>query len=146
MNALKKLFTESDNVMRDSYIWNTLSATFFAVQSMIALIVITHTSGQEDAGIFSIAYAVGSLMYYIGEYGVRKYQVSDVNEEMTFTDYHSHRLAACAVMLLVISVLPDTGSLFVSLMVRIIVGAAAFLLLAAPYFIKNHKLQLRRKT
>ena len=87
--------------MRDSYIWNTLSATFFAVQSMIALIVITHTSGQEDAGVFSIAYAVGSLMYYIGEYGVRKYQVSDVNEEMSFTDYHSHRIAACAVMLIV---------------------------------------------
>ena len=101
MNALKRLFTESDNVMRDSYIWNTLSATFFAVQSMIALIVITHTSGQEDAGVFSIAYAVGSLMYYIGEYGVRKYQVSDVNEEMSFTDYHSHRIAACAVMLIV---------------------------------------------
>ena len=87
--------------MRDSYIWNTLSATIFAVQSAIVLIVITHTSGLEDAGIFSIAYAVGSLMFYIGEYGVRKYQVSDIHEEMSFTDYHSHRIVACTLMLLV---------------------------------------------
>ena len=78
-----------------------LSATFYAVQSAIVLMVITRTNGLEDAGIFSIAYAVASLMYYIGEYGVRKYQVSDINEEMTFTDYHSHRIVACAIMLIV---------------------------------------------
>lgn len=76
-----------------------MSATLFAMQSAIVLIVITHTNGLDDAGVFSIAYAVGSLMYYIGEYGVRKYQVSDVNEEMTFTDYHSHRIVSCALML-----------------------------------------------
>ena len=87
--------------MRDSYIWNTLSASIYAMQSAIVLIVITHVTGLEDAGIFSIAYAVASLMYYIGEYGVRKYQVSDINEEMTFTDYHSHRIVACTIMLAV---------------------------------------------
>jgi len=38
---------------------------------------------------------VGSLMYYVGEYGVRKYQVSDVNEDLSFTDYHAHRVVAC---------------------------------------------------
>lgn len=77
-----------------------MSATLFAVQSAIVLIVITHTVGLEDAGIFSIAYAVGSLMYYIGEYGVRKYQVSDVAEELSFTDYHSHRVTSSAIMLI----------------------------------------------
>lgn len=81
--------------------WNTMSATLFAMQSAIVLIVITHTNGMTDAGVFSIAYAVGSLMYYIGEYGVRKYQVSDVSEEMSFTDYHSHRIVSCALMLAV---------------------------------------------
>lgn len=101
MKTLKNFFIQSNNVVRDSYIWNTLSASIFAMQSAIVLMVITHTTGLEDAGIFSIAYAVGSLMYYIGEYGVRKYQVSDINEEMTFTDYHSHRITACTAMLIV---------------------------------------------
>jgi len=97
MNALKRLFVKSDNIMRDSYIWNTMSALLFALQSAIVLLVITRTNGLDDAGVFSIAYAVGSLMYYVGEYGVRKYQVSDVNEELSFTDYHAHRVVACVI-------------------------------------------------
>ena len=74
MKALKKFFINSDNIVRDSYLWNVLSASIYAMQSAIVLIVITHTVGLEDAGVFSIAYAIASLMYYIGEYGVRKYQ------------------------------------------------------------------------
>ena len=97
MKALKKFFVSSNNVIRDSYLWNVLSASMFAMQSAIILIVITHTNGLEDAGVFSIAYAIGSLMYYVAEYGVRKYQVSDINEEMSFTDYHSHRLTVCLI-------------------------------------------------
>ena len=100
MKILKSFFTNSNNITRDSYLWNVLSATVFAVQSAIVLMVITRTNGIEDAGVFSIAYAIGSLVYYVGEYGVRKYQVSDINEEMSFTDYHSHRLVACAAGLL----------------------------------------------
>ena len=101
MKSLKNFFINSNNIVRDSYLWNVLSASIFAMQSAIILIVITHTVGLEDAGIFSIAYAIASLMYYIGEYGVRKYQVSDINEEMSFTDYHSHRIVACAIALIV---------------------------------------------
>jgi len=95
MNGLKKLFINSKNIKRDSYIWNTMSAFLFALQSAIVLLVISRTNGLEDSGVFSIAYAVGSLMYYVGEYGVRKYQVSDVNEDLSFTDYHAHRVVAC---------------------------------------------------
>lgn len=95
---LEAIFTRTNDVKKSSYIWNSVSATIFAIQSAIVLIVITRTNGLEDAGIFSIAYAVGSLMYYIGEYGVRKYQVSDVGEDFSFTDYHSHRVVSCFIM------------------------------------------------
>lgn len=101
MSKLKALFINSKDITKDSYIWNTMSATIFALQSAIVLMAISRTGGLDDAGIFSIAYAVASLMYYIGEYGVRRYQVSDVNEEMTFTDYHSHRIVACMITIAV---------------------------------------------
>lgn len=101
MNRLKAFFINSDNVVRDSYVWNTVQASLFALQSAIVLIFISRINGLTDAGVFSIAYAVGSLMYYVGEYGVRKYQVSDVNEDMSFTDYHSHRVVACVATFLV---------------------------------------------
>lgn len=101
MKRLKAFFVNSENIVRDSYIWNTASATIFALQSAIVLVFVSRINGLTDAGVFSIAYAVGSLMYYVGEYGVRKYQVSDVNEIMSFSDYHAHRVTACAITVVV---------------------------------------------
>lgn len=76
-----------------------ISALVYAGQSALALIVITRTNGLADAGIFSIAYAIASLLYFIGEYGARKYQVSDVNEVLPFVAYHTHRTITCLIML-----------------------------------------------
>lgn len=85
---------------RDSYIWNMIQSILFAVQSAVLLMVINRTNGLEDAGVFSIAYAVASLIYYIGEFGVRKYQVTDVEEKISFRDYHTHRLVTCLIALI----------------------------------------------
>lgn len=101
MNGLKKLFLNTKNIEKSSYAWNTTSGIMFAMQSAVMLIVITRTNGLDDAGIFSIAYAIASLMSFIGEYGVRRYQISDINEKFSFTDYHTHRVITCALMLVV---------------------------------------------
>lgn len=111
MKVLKKLFVNSKNIEKSSYAWNTTSGLMFAMQSAVMLIVITRTNGLEDAGIFSIAYAIASLMSFIGEYGVKKYQVSDINEKISFIDYHSHRVITCALMLVCSIVYALTGLL-----------------------------------
>ena len=95
---LKGIFLNTKDVEKSAYAWNTASGLMFAMQSAVMLIVITRTNGLEDAGVFSIAYAIASLMSFIGEYGVKKYQVSDINEKVSFTDYHSHRVITCLVM------------------------------------------------
>ena len=82
----KKLFLNSKNIKKDSYLWNMIQSILFATQSAFLLMVITRTNGLDDAGVFSIAYAIASLMYYLGEYGVRKYQVTDVEEKVGFGD------------------------------------------------------------
>ena len=82
-----------------------IQSILFAVQSAVLLMVINRTNGLDDAGVFSIAYAIASLIYYVGEYGVRKYQVTDVQENVSFDDYHTHR-----VMTAVIAAL--TGALY----------------------------------
>ncbi|MDO4517755.1 MAG: oligosaccharide flippase family protein, partial [Bacillota bacterium] len=64
------------------------------------LIVMTRTNGLEDSGIFSIAFAVSSLMLFIGEFGVKKYQVSDVEEKYTFADYYTVRVITCVAMIM----------------------------------------------
>lgn len=95
LNRLKQSFLNSRNIERDSYIWNTFQSILFATQSAFLLMVISRATGLDDAGVFSIAYAIASLIYYVGEFGVRKYQVTDVNEKVSFRDYHTHRVLTC---------------------------------------------------
>jgi len=97
----KKLFLNSKNIKKDSYLWNMIQSILFATQSAFLLMVITRTNGLDDAGVFSIAYAIASLMYYLGEYGVRKYQVTDVEEKVGFGDYHTHRVVTCLLAVIV---------------------------------------------
>lgn len=106
---IKGLFLNTKDVEKSAYAWNSVSGLMFAMQSAVMLIVITRTNGLEDAGIFSIAYAIGSLMSFIGEYGVRKYQVSDINEKVSFTDYHSHRVITCLIMLVAFVIYVGAG-------------------------------------
>lgn len=97
----KSIFLKSKNIKKDSYLWNMIQSMLFATQSAFLLMVITRTNGLDDAGVFSIAYAVASLMYYLGEYGVRKYQVTDVEEKVSFGDYHAHRIVTCILAVIV---------------------------------------------
>ncbi len=99
-NGLKQLFLKSSNIERDSYLWNTIQSIMIATQSAFLLMVITRTTGLDDAGVFSIAYAIASLIYYVGEFGVRKYQITDVNEKFSFRDYHTHRVITCVIAIL----------------------------------------------
>ena len=71
LNRLKSFYINTNNIERSSYVWNTASGLLFAMQSAILLMVISRTNSLDDAGVFSIAYAVASLMYYVGEFGVR---------------------------------------------------------------------------
>lgn len=108
---LKGIFLNTKDIEKSSYAWNSVSGLMFAMQSAVMLMAITRTNGLEDAGIFSIAYAIASLMSFIGEYGVRKYQVSDIKEKISFTDYHSHRVITCTAMLVTFVVYVGAGYL-----------------------------------
>ena len=72
--------------------------------SVLVLIIVTRVCGLEAAGLYSIAFATGNLFMYLGNYGVRNYQVSDVDEKFPFRSYILHRLLTVALMLLVAAV------------------------------------------
>lgn len=82
------------------------------MQSAVMLIVITRTNGLVDAGIFSISYAIAGLMLYIGEFGVRKYQASDVLEKSSFADYFTFRIFSCSAMVIVSGAYAAYGLIF----------------------------------
>ena len=67
LDGIVRLLEKTNNVKRSSYFWNAVSAMVLAMQSPVILMVMNRTNGVVDAGIFSSAIAVGSLMMYVGQ-------------------------------------------------------------------------------
>lgn len=99
MNIIVKLLEKTNNINRSSYTWNALNAIISALQNPIILLVITRTNGVYDAGVFSIAFAIATLMLYVGLYGLRRYQSSDLDEKYSFSEYHGMRILTCSLMI-----------------------------------------------
>lgn len=97
---ITKLLEKTNDIKRSSYVWNAINAMLSALQCPVALMFINRINGMNDAGVFSIAFAVANLLLYIGLYGLRRYQASDVNEEFGFADYNGMRFITCGTMVL----------------------------------------------
>lgn len=82
------------------YIWNSVGLGVWAMTFPLLTVIITQLVGTELAGKFSLAYVVGLLLMFVANYGVRTYQVSDIDEVHAFSDYQINRLITCIVMLL----------------------------------------------
>lgn len=83
------------------YVWNTIGFATWGMVFPILTVVVTQLVGVEQAGMFSLAFVTGMLLMILANYGVRTYQVSDVDEEHSFSDYQMNRWITCAVMVLV---------------------------------------------
>lgn len=90
----------SKTALRDSYIWNTIGGALDAGQSALLLIVISRTNPAEDAGMFSIAYAIACLAVTVGKWGMRNFEATDVQEKYNYSVYVSSRIITCGLMLL----------------------------------------------
>ena len=99
LEKIVRLLEKTNNISRSTYFWNAANAMILAMQSPVVLAVATRTNGEADAGIFSIALAEANLMYFLGQYGLRRYQSSDINQDFKFSEYHMMRIITSAVML-----------------------------------------------
>lgn len=88
---MRNLFLNSSSPERDGLLWNMVGSMLMAFQSVIFLMILTRTVGLVASGVFTIAYANANLFLNIGKYGMRNYQVSDVNNEFSFREYLSSR-------------------------------------------------------
>ena len=74
------------------YVCNTIGQALWGGLFPLLTIVITQLVGADQAGIFSLAFVTGTLLMIIGNYGVRTYQVSDIDEDHSFADYQINRI------------------------------------------------------
>lgn len=87
---------EKDKQFRKNFIWNIIGTGFNAFNSLFFMIAITRINGVENAGIYTIAYSTACILYMIGIYAGRIYQVTENNKSITDKDYILNRVMSCA--------------------------------------------------
>ena len=85
----------SGRTTRD-YVWNTVGV---GLVFPVLTIVVTQLAGAEQAGMFSLAFVTALLLMFVGNYGVRNFQASDLDEEYSFADYQANRVLTVVIML-----------------------------------------------
>ncbi|MCL1880533.1 MAG: lipopolysaccharide biosynthesis protein [Actinomycetia bacterium] len=83
------------------YVLNGIGIATWGLVFPLLTIVSSQLVGIEQAGMFSMAFVVGTILMFLGNYGVRTYQVSDIHEEHSFSDYQANRWLTCIVMIVV---------------------------------------------
>lgn len=81
------------------YLLNSLGQGVSGVLFPLLTILATQLAGAEQAGMFSMAFVIANLLQFIGMYGTRTYQVSDIDEMDSFGAYQLHRFLVCLLML-----------------------------------------------
>ena len=90
---------KKENVDKQSVVWNIMSSGLNSVVSMFLLLVVTRVSGVVDAGIFSLGFSTSQMMLTIGNYGMRNYQATDIENKYSFGIYRSSRIITNILML-----------------------------------------------
>lgn len=80
------------------FVWNTIGVGMWGMVFPLLTIVVTQLVGVEQAGMFSLAFVTGLMLMFVANYGVRAYQVSDIEEEHSFSDYQINRFLTCIIM------------------------------------------------
>lgn len=81
---------ESHCTKRD-YLWNTVGIGVWGMVFPLLTVVTTQLVGAEQAGMFSMAFVTGTLLMIAASYGVRNFQVSDIDEVDSFSSYQVNR-------------------------------------------------------
>ena len=83
------------------YIMNSIGMGTWGGLFPILTMVASQLAGAEQAGMFSMAFVIANLLVFVGNYGVRTFQVSDIDETESFAAYEIQRVLSCIIMLLV---------------------------------------------
>ncbi len=81
------------------YLANIVGQSSWGALFPLLAVVCSQLVGVEQAGLFSMAFVIGMLLLFVAQYGVRTFQVSDLDEMLSFSDYQAQRLLSCLAML-----------------------------------------------
>ncbi|MBD5486914.1 MAG: lipopolysaccharide biosynthesis protein [Lachnospiraceae bacterium] len=92
----------TEKQLKQDYAWNTAAGLINAAEAVVMSMIVTRMTGLADAGMLTMAFAIGNLMLPIGKFGVRNYQVTDVENKFSFFTYLTTRLVTVLAMVIVL--------------------------------------------
>lgn len=89
---------ENNKLFRKNFFWNTLGSLVLSFTSLIFMIIVTRINGLELSGIFTYAFSIGSLLFTVGSYSGKVFQVTETDDNINDSDYIYSRLITCIIM------------------------------------------------
>ncbi len=86
---------------KKNFIWNILGTTFNSFLSLFFLVIVTRFNGIENAGIFTLAFSTACIIYVIGIYSGRIFQVTE-NSDINDKEYIANRVITTMLMIIII--------------------------------------------
>lgn len=66
--------------IRWNMLWNSVGSIVYMGGQWVLSVLVVRTLGYTDAGIFSLAMSLTNTFYSLANYGIRNFQVSDLEE------------------------------------------------------------------
>ncbi|MBM6685025.1 oligosaccharide flippase family protein [Faecalicatena contorta] len=148
---LEKIWTVKEkNIQKSSVFWNMMSSGINSVVSMFLLLIVTRLVGVAEAGIFSLGFSTSQMMLTIGNYGMRNYQVTDLNNKYSMKEYLSSRILTTILMMLIVVVFIFAEGYFwekalVTILLCLLKVTDAFDDVYGGYYQKNGRLDISGK-
>lgn len=102
MEVLRRLIINDDpaTLEKRNMIWNMIGSFLYAFASMALTMAVIQIVGDEQGGIFTFAFTTfGQQMFMVAYFGIRPYQITDVENRYTFGDYLKLRILTSAAAL-----------------------------------------------
>lgn len=90
------------NRLSKNFIWNTIGSTLNALSSLVILIIITRMNGLNNAGIFSLTFAVASILFVIAIYAGRNFYITDIKNTFSEKEYIFSRIITCDIGMIIL--------------------------------------------
>lgn len=79
---------------RRNMTWNMVGSFLYAFASMVLTMAVVQLVGDEQGGIFTFAFTTfGQQMFMVAYFGIRPYQITDVENQYSFGEYLHVRIA-----------------------------------------------------
>ena len=85
---------------KKNFVWNILGTGFNAFNSLFLMIIVTRINGLDQAGIFTIAFSTACILYVIGTFAGRVFQVTEKDSSISDKDFIINRILSVTLMML----------------------------------------------